>query len=317
MRCRSDHSHPAAIDVLWRHDASIQHASNGFHLLRRGEAMSKRLLRLYPGPVAEQALRGRYLEHRLHKLGTQERPFVYANFLSSLDGRIAVEDSDGDHAYIPEHISTDSDLRLFLELQAQADCLITHGGYLRALSEGRLGNILQVGAQAGAEDLLAWRKEQGLPAQPAVVIASASLDFPLHPSLQEHGQAVYIATGRGADPQRVSEWRERGCRILFAGDTALVEGRPLVESLRQQGLVSLYLIAGPQMLDTMVRQRQLSRLYHTTTHQLVGGADFHTMMPGPMLGAEGRLRLRSLYYDADAPAGSGQFFAQFDVAATL
>jgi riboflavin biosynthesis pyrimidine reductase len=278
--------------------------------------MSDHLLRLYPKPFAEQPLRGLYLEHRLHMLGTQERPFVYANFLSSLDGRIAVEDSARDNAYIPEHISTDSDLRLFLELQAQADCLITHGGYLRALSEGRLGNILQVGVQPGAEELSLWRKAQGLPSQPAVVIASASLDFPLHPSLQEHNQAVYIATGRGADPRRVNEWRERGCRILIAGEAASVEGRALVRALRELGLVSLYLIAGPQMLDTMVRQRQLSRLYHTTTHQLVGGTDFHTMLPGPMLGEEGNLRLRSLYYDADAPAGSGQFFAQFDTSAT-
>jgi hypothetical protein len=54
--------------------------------------------------------------------------------------------------------------------------------------------------QAGAEELSLWRKEQGLPSQSVVVIASASLDFPLHPSLQEHNQAVDIATGRGAPP---------------------------------------------------------------------------------------------------------------------
>ncbi len=279
--------------------------------------MSKRLWRLYPEPFGEQPLRGLYLEHRLHTLGTADRPFVYANFLSSLDGRIAVEDGARDNAYIPEHISTDSDLRLFLELQAQADCLITHGGYMRALSEGRLGNILQVGVQPGAEDLSQWLEAQGLPAQPAVVIASASLDFPLHPSLEEHSQAVYIATGRGADADRVRAWEARGCRILYTGETTTVEGEALVRALQKLGLVSIYLVAGPQMLDTMVRQRQLSRLYHTITHQLVGGTDFHTMLPGPMLGAEGNLRLRSLYYDSGTPAGAGQFFAQFDASATL
>ncbi len=279
--------------------------------------MSERLLRLYPEPFGERPLRGLYLEHRLHTLGRKDRPFVYANFLSSLDGRIAVEDSARDNAYIPEHISTESDLRLFLELQAQADCLITHGGYMRALSEGRLGNILQVGVQPGTEDLPQWREAQGLSPQPAIVIASASLDFPLHPSLEAHGQSVYIATGRGANEARVHDWRARGCRILYAGEGASVEGEALVRVLQELGLVSIYLAAGPQMLDTMVRQRQLSRLYHTITHQLVGGTDFHTMLPGPMLGAEGNLRLRSLYYDSDAPAGSGQFFAQFDASATL
>jgi riboflavin biosynthesis pyrimidine reductase len=279
--------------------------------------MSERLLCLYPEPCGEVPLRGLYLQHDLHRSGRAERPFVYANFLSSLDGRIAVEDGSRDNAYIPEHITTESDLRLFLELQAQADCLITHGGYMRALSEGRLGNILQVGVQPGAEDLPQWRAAQGLAPQPAIVIASASLDFPLHSSLEEQGQKVYIATGRGADAGRIREWQARGCHILYAGKTASVEGEALIRALQQQGLMSIYLVAGPRMLDTMVRQRQLSRLYHTITHQLVGGTDFHTMLPGPMLGAEGNLRLRSLYYDTQAPAGSGQFFARYDLSATL
>lgn len=276
--------------------------------------MSERLLQLYPEPFQQVDLHGLYLAHRLHTLGGSGRPFVYANFLSSLDGRIAVEDAQRDHPYIPAHISTDSDLRLFLELQAQADCLITHGGYMRALSEGRLGNILQVGAQPDSEDLAVWRKGQGLPSQPAVVIASASLDFPLHPSLRDAGQTVIIATGRAADPRRVQAWQAQGCRVIFAGEAESVQGAPLVGELSALGYRSIYLVAGPQMLDTMVRERQLSRLYHTITHQLVGGTDFHTMLPGPMLGAEGNLRLRSLYYDADTPKDAGQFFAQFQTA---
>jgi hypothetical protein len=95
-----------------------------------------------------------------------------------------------------------------------------------------------------------------------------------------------------------------------------VQGAPLIGKLKQLGFTSIYLVAGPQMLDTMVRERQLVRLYHTITHQLVGGTDFHTMLPGPMLGEEGNLRMRSLYYDPDSPRASGQFFAQFESVAT-
>lgn len=278
--------------------------------------MSKRLLRLYPEPFGEVALQGLYLAHAIHTLGDDVAPFVYANFLSSLDGRIAVEDAAGGNSHIPEHIATQSDIRLFFELQAQADCLITHGGYMRALSEGRLGNILQVGAQPGTDDLAVWRKAQGLSPQPAVVIASASLDFPLHPSLQAHGQAVYIATGHGADPQRVRDWQAQGCHILFAGEATSVRGTPLIGELHRLGFTSIYLVAGPRMLDTIIRERQLSRLYHTITHQLVGGTDFHTMLPGPMLGEEGNLRMRSLYYDPESPSASGQFFIQFESVAS-
>lgn len=274
--------------------------------------MKNRLLRLYPEPFRQVPLNGVYLAHELHTLGSAERPFVYANFLSSLDGRIAVEDVERGNSYIPKHITTETDFRLFMELHAQADCLITHGGYLRALSEGRLGNILQVGVRPENRDLTDWRKDHGLQAQPTIVVASASLDFPLHDSLREFGQAVYIATGSKADPERVRYWQGQGCQVVFAGEQKLVRGGPLVRELGLLGFRRIYLIAGPQMLDTMVRERQLSRLYHTITHQLVGGTDFHTLLPGPMLGPEGNLRLRELYYDPDFPEGSGQFFAQFE-----
>lgn len=271
-------------------------------------AMSKTVQRLYPPPYETVALRGLYRDLRLHELGTPERPFVYANFLSSLDGRIALEDETG-VAYLPKTLTTPDDFRLFLELQAQADCLITHGGYMRSLQAGRLGNILQIGGRAA--DLLQWRLERGLPAQPAIVVASSSLDFPMHPSIREHGQTCYVATCETADPAKVERWRAQGYEVLKAGKTA-VEGEPLTRALGERGFRSLYLIAGPQMLDAMIRDRRLCRMFQTVTHQLLGGTAFRTVSPGAELGPKGHLKMRSLYYDAEAPNGAGQWFAQFD-----
>jgi riboflavin biosynthesis pyrimidine reductase len=196
-----------------------------------------------------------------------------------------------------------------MELHAQADCLITHGGYLRALSEGRLGNILQI----RDKDLVEWRRNNNLRAQSAVIIASASLNFPMHNSLKEHAQTVYIATGRNADPDRIRYWQDLGYPILFTGEDRMVHGAPLIHELRRLGYKSIYLIAGPEMLDTVIREKQLSRLYLTITHQLLGGTDFRTLLTGSMLGEEGDLLLKSLYYDPYSPPGSGQFFMQFDL----
>lgn len=272
----------------------------------------KTLSRLYPPPAADVPLRGLYLQQGLHRLGSREAPFVYANFLASLDGRIALEDRATGETYLPKSLTTPDDFRLFLELEAQADCLITHGGYLRALQEGRLGNILQIGWQEEHRDLAQWRQEQGLPAQPAVVIASASLDFPMPASLKAHGQTVYIATGQGADPARIADWRAQGYEVLQAGRGRLVEGAPLVQALGEKGYRSIYLIAGPHMLDTMVRDGQLQRLYQTITHQLMGGEAFRTLVPGPVLGPVGHLAMRTLYYDAHSHGEAGQWFVQFD-----
>ena len=272
--------------------------------------MPKKLLRLFPAPSEMAPLRGLYLQEKLHLRGKSGHPFVYANFLSSLDGRIALEDETG-IPYLPKSLTTEDDFRLFLELHAQADCLVTHGGYLRALHEGRLGNILQVGVHELGSDLPSWRKSQGLAPQPAIVVASASLDFPIPESIQAAGQRLMIATGQEADPDRVRDWEARGYEVIRAGAGREVNGGVLCRCLSERGFNSLYLIAGPLMLETMVREEQLSVLFQTISLQLLGGEAFRSMVPGPILGVQGQTRMSSLYYDEDAGGGVGQWFAQF------
>ena len=272
--------------------------------------MSKQLLRLFPTPSETVPLRGLYLKENLHLRGEPGRPFVYANFLSSLDGRIALEDETG-IPYLPKSLTTEDDFRLFLELHAQADCLVTHGGYLRALQEGRLGNILQVGVHELGLDLPAWRQAHGLDPQPAIVVASASLDFPIPESVKASGQRLMIATGQEADVDRVNDWEKMGYEVIRAGAGQEVNGGVLSRCLSERGFNTLYLIAGPLMLETMVREGQLAVLFQTISHQLLGGEAFRSMVPGPTLGNLGRVRMSSLYYDVDAGSGVGQWFAQF------
>lgn len=268
--------------------------------------------RLYPPPSQVVALRGLYLSLGLYRLGRAGAPFVFANFLSSLDGRIALEDSASRQPYLPQDLTSPNDFRLFLELHAQADCLITHGGYLRALAEGRLGNILQVGLHPAGSELADWRQAQGLARQPDVLVASGSLAFPDPRPYLAPGQKVLIATGDAAEPERVESWYRAGHEVIIGGRGRKVEGAPLVRALARRGYVSLYLIAGPDMLETMLRDSQLHRLFLTYSHLLMGGETFRTKIQGPPLEGKGRLRLRSLYYDA-GNAVCGQFFAQFDV----
>jgi riboflavin biosynthesis pyrimidine reductase len=274
--------------------------------------MAARILRLYPGPPQELDLAGTYLAHEVHRRGTAAVPFVYANFVCSLDGRIALHDPSTGTDHVPAGLTSGNDFRLFLELQAQADCLITHGGYLRAIAAGRLDDILQVGTREGTHDLARWRRDHGLVPQPAVVIASASLDFPIPTSLARHAQRVLIATGDAAPADRRDALRARGYEVIVAGKGRWVEGGPLTRALGGLGFRSLYLVAGPRMLETMLRDGMLSRLYVTIAHRILGGESFHTMISGPELGSAGRLRLSSLFYDATAPEGAGQWFAQFE-----
>jgi riboflavin biosynthesis pyrimidine reductase len=274
-------------------------------------SMAPTLLQLYP-QVREISLRGLYLAHRLHEIGAPERPFVYGNFVTSLDGRIALRDSASGESRLPEALTSDSDLRLLLELHAQADCLITHGGYLRAIAEKRLDDILQVGTVPGHEDLASWRQAHGLHPQPAVFIASASLDFPLPESVRRHAQHVFIATGSRTDAARRRQLEREGFEVVVAGEGSYVEGRPLIDALAQRGFRSAFLLAGPRILETMLRDVVLSRLYVTLTHRLLGGESFRSMIEGPELQGAGSLKLAALYLDSESSNGTGQLFAQFE-----
>jgi riboflavin biosynthesis pyrimidine reductase len=275
--------------------------------------MPSELLELYPQPGTTRALEGTYLAHDLRALGSPEAPFVYANFVSSLDGRIAVVEAHTGESYVLEDLTSAHDWRLFQELQAQADCMVTHGGYLRALAEQKFQDILQVGVAPQALDIGRWRESHGFTRQPAIAIVSRTLDFPIPPSLERHEQPVHIITGNDAPSQRVAYWREHGCEVVFAGTGDSVDGAPMIRALGERGYGRLYLLAGPQMLETVVRDGSLSRLYLTVTHQLIGGEVFHTLTAGPRLGPAGRLQLHTLYYDAVAPKGTGQWLASFDV----
>ncbi len=268
----------------------------------------KTLLKLLPTPQEEVNLHGLYLKHQLHRLGNTDKPFVYANFLSSIDGRIALTDPESGLSGTPRCLTSSEDFRLFQELQAQADCLITHGGYLRSLANGQLGNILQVGLRENTQDLSTWRRNNGLVTQPDLVIASSSLDFPMPDCLASHQQNILIATDTHADQQKIKRWNQRGYHVEIAGEN-MVEGGQLLDRLAQRGYKSIYLIAGPLMLATMIRNQRLQRLYLTTNHQLLGGEQFHSLIPGPPLHANGQLELLEHYYDSMSSNGHGQYYS--------
>jgi riboflavin biosynthesis pyrimidine reductase len=275
--------------------------------------MAMQIQELFPKPGERRPLEGTYLAHRLGQFGSPEEPFVYANFVSSIDGRIAIVEAHTGESYVLEDLASGHDWRLFQELQAQADCMVTHGGYLRALAERKFDDILQVGVAKQALDIGRWRHEHGLTDQPAIAVVSRSLDFPIPPSLAHHEQDVHIVTGEDAPRDRVRFWEDQGYEVHFAGTGLSVEGGAMIKLLGSLGYSRLYLLAGPQMLETVLRDRALSRLYLTITHQVIGGETFHTLTAGPRIGAAGRLQLKTLYYDPAAPKGIGQWFASFDV----
>ena len=268
---------------------------------------------LFPAPGRNRPLEGLYLDETLPAPAAGVPALVYANFVTSLDGRIAVSD-EGGTSRLPQGLTNPRDWRLFQELQAHADCLVSHGGYLRALAAGRLGNVLQVGVGKGSGAIARWRAARRMTGQPAVAVVSASLDIPIPEALARYGQPVHVLTTATANDDRRAALEKAGYDVVTTGAERWVGARDAVEALAGRGYRRLYLQTGPRMLASALRDRVLGRLYLTISHSVVGGDRFDTMARGAPLGVAGRLRLGALYLDEAPGLDCGQLFARFDAA---
>jgi len=261
-----------------------------------------------------QELEGLYLQHALHRAEQANRPCVYTNFVASMDGRIAIEHpTTGDHT-VPESITNARDWRLYQELAAQADVLLTSARYLRELSEGTAQDSLPLSQQPAFADLHHWRRQQGLPPQPGVVILSASLDLPLATLCETMDRPVYVATGDEADPDALQAIRDTGARILSTGPGTSVDGRLLIDQLVAEGFRSIYSIAGPGILRTLLTAGMLDRLYLTQVHRLIGGRSYDTLLESDLVQPPADFILQALYYDEAYADEPGQFFSVYESA---
>ncbi|MGM0812860.1 MAG: RibD family protein [Pseudomonadota bacterium] len=271
-----------------------------------------RLLRLYPAPHLERSIEGLYLAEEMAG-PDPDRPFVYTNFVCSLDGRIAVEDPRRGRLRSPPAITNPRDWRLFQELATRADALIISANLLRAILAGEAAERLPIGCDPAFDDLHAWRRDRGMPSQPAVVILGRSLDAALAERCGEFDRPVYFAVGSEAKADAATAVEAAGVRVLGAGTGRDVQGRPLIDALGRAGFRRIYSMAGPRVLHLLLRDRVLDRLYLTHFHRLLGGQTFDTLLEGDALDPPASLVPRTLYYDPDAKDGAGQVFAAYDL----
>lgn len=275
------------------------------------DARREELLRLLPGPQARVPLRGLYLHQPFGPSARRSKPFVYANFIASLDGRISLPDPDTKKHNVPRAIANERDWRLFQELAAGADALVTTGRYVRALSHEVSGRSFPVSHKPECQDLLRWRRERGLAPQPAVVIVTASLELPSLSGLVASGRTVFVATGNAADPDKIARVEAQGVHVLRAGAGTRVEGGRLIEALARAAQSSIAMIGGGEVLDALLVDDALDRLYLTIACRMLGGLSFDTMLTGPVLARAARFKLTALHYDAEGAEGSAveQLFA--------
>jgi len=275
--------------------------------------MNKLLTRLYPQPPAEFQLEGLYLGQDLRQYtGPGKSPFVYSNYITSLDGRIAVPNPSKSELVVPKAITNPRDWRLFQELAIQADILITSGRYLRQYERGEVQEILTVFDEPRFSDLMEWRREGGLSPRPDLVVISASLDFPIPPTLTAEGRRVIVLTVEAAGRQRIESLKKQAGEVYIAGERR-VSGREVLKRLSELGYKLIYNATGPKVLHLLLKDGTLDRLYLSFASRILGGDPYSSIVEGDLLDPPQNFRLNSLYHDPHALNGYGQLFCSYDV----
>jgi riboflavin biosynthesis pyrimidine reductase len=207
------------------------------------------LQQLYP---AHQSLplTGTYLSLNLHQRALSNGTFIYANYISSLDGRISLFDDVQGEYVVPKSIANARDWRLYQELAGQSDVMLTSARYFRQLAKGKAQDLLPVGSNPDYDDIRLWREEQGLKVQPDVVVLSNSLEIPLAALAKLSDRKVIVLTGNKANKEKIDILEQAGAQVLQAEDE--VNGHFVRESLMKLGYQSAYMIAGPKVHQTLV-----------------------------------------------------------------
>lgn len=275
----------------------------------------EQVLRLFPGQTGPIPLRGLYLDESLRPAGTPARPFVYASFIASLDGRISLPDPETKVRKVPRAIANPRDWRLVQELAAAADVLVTSGRYIRDLAAGVAQDNLPVSDKPEFADLHEWRRARSLTPQPAVAIVTGSLDLPIPEALLYSGRRIYIATGAAADTSRTGALTARGVHVLQVGTGSRAEGRALITALAKEGFGNIFMTAGSVLLNALLTAGVLNCLYLTQACRILGGRAFETLHTGEELNPPADFKLRTLYHDAGEDGAMQQLFSVFDYCA--
>ncbi len=261
------------------------------------------LKQLYPSCAEPSLLKGIYLKLNLHQRAKAGDVFIYANYISSLDGRISLFDKKEDEYTVPPSIANARDWRLYQELAGQSDMMLTSARYFRQLAKGKAQDLLPVGLSPNFEDIKQWREQQGLKAQPDVLILSDSLDIPLAALRSLSDRKTIVLTKTQANQDKVQQLETCGVQVIQAATA--VTGQFVRQSLIALGYQSAYMIAGPKVHHTLLVDGCVDELFLTSHFSLLGGQAFHSILEDDM--PVNHMKLLSLYLDEQ----EGQMFQRF------
>lgn len=199
----------------------------------------------------------------------RDRPTVIANFVTSLDGVVAL--GPGESSVGGGEISgfSEADRYMMALLRGLADVVIVGAGTMRA---GRRHVWTAAAVQPGLADAFAdWRSELWLTPQPTtiVVTASGNLDA-THAGLNAPDVPVIVVTTvAGAD--RLGRLPLRpNVRVEAVSDGDRVPAGALLNAVGETGARVALCEGGPHLFGELLRARLVDELFLTVAPQAIG-----------------------------------------------
>lgn len=191
-------------------------------------------------------------------------PCLYANFVSTIDGVVALgPEFPSSGSTISGHAPADRFTMALL--RACAHAVLIGAGTLRA-SAHHLWVPEYVYPDA-ADEFAALRRARELSSQPELVVVTGRGDLPAdHPALE--AGALIATTSSGA--ARLRARLPASCRVLDLGDGASVDLVALIRALRERGHTRILSEAGPHLLAQLVGASLLDELFLTVSPVLAG-----------------------------------------------
>ena len=226
-----------------------------------GEVTYSRLLSAGPEATATELL----AEVRPRERAPANRPFVFVNMVSTIDGRAQVRGRTGE-------LGEDADLEMLLELRALADAVLIGTGTLRVEGYARL---------VGSEERRARREAAGLAPDPIAVLLSRSLELPWDAGLfaaPEQPVLVYTAAGAEAEVPETAAPVE----VVRLPDPTPAA---MLADLRARGVAALLSEGGPTLNSALLGARLVDELFLTIAPVLTGEPEAIRIVEGDGLPA--------------------------------
>jgi riboflavin biosynthesis pyrimidine reductase len=195
-------------------------------------------------------------------LGFSE-PRLYANFVASLDGVVALPGEIESNRMISAH--SEADRFVMGLLRACADAALVGAGTM--LGSPRTRWTAEHAYPAAAALYGKLRRSRRRPPRPtlAVLSGSGSVD-PRHPALEEG--ALVLTTERGA--ARLRRSLPRATTVLAVGAEAPLDPVAAVDALRRRGHELILSEGGPTAFGALVAAGLVDELFLTTSPLLAG-----------------------------------------------